>query len=291
MKQKTTAIITAFKEPKTIQKAILSIANQKIVDEILVIAPDDETLNESKKTKVKNLTLVRDPGEGKPFAMNLAVEKAKGEILIFTDGDVYISENSLKPLLNKFKDENIGAVTGRPVPTNPKNTKLGFWSYLLTEIADKRRKKAIKFGKRFFCSGYFFAIKKEFFPKLAPEILSEDGLISHNVYQNNFKISYSPESKVFVKYPTSLQDWITQKKRSAGGYNQIKKICGAEIRSFKKESLGFFDFFQFISSPKEFFWLIELFIIRVYLWILIYKDINFKKKSHKEIWKRVETTK
>jgi cellulose synthase/poly-beta-1,6-N-acetylglucosamine synthase-like glycosyltransferase len=288
---KSTAIITAFKEHKTIQKAILSISNQKIADEIIVIAPDDETLNEAKKLKIKNLTLLHDPGEGKPTAMNLAVAKAKGDILFFTDGDVYIGDNSLNTMLEKFNNKKTGAVTGHPVSINNKKTMLGFWSYLLTNIADERRKTALKKNKRFFCSGYFFALRKNLFPTLAPEILSEDGLISHNVYEKGHKISYCPESKVYIKYPTNIKDWIIQKRRSTGGYNQIKKISGAEIRSFKKESAGGFSLLKYINTPKEIFYLTSLFLTRLYLWALIYKDINLKKKNHKELWLRVESTK
>jgi len=45
-------IITAFKEPKTIGKAIESIAEQKISkNEILVVAPDKETLDAAKKNE------------------------------------------------------------------------------------------------------------------------------------------------------------------------------------------------------------------------------------------------
>jgi hypothetical protein len=64
------------------------------------------------------------------------------------------------------------------------------------------------------------------------------------------------------------------------------------MRSFKKESIGgMFYFFKYAKNFREFLWLIELFLARVYLWAVIYRDINIKKKSHKEIWKRVESTK
>lgn len=284
-------IITAYKEPKTIGKAIQSILDNNLKEkfEIIVIAPDKETREVAEKfSKVKTLI---DKGDGKPSALNLAVSKAKGQILILTDGDVYISKDSLKPLLEKLKDKKIGAVSGNPVSINVKNNKYGFWAHLLTRIANERRKKAIKKGFRFFCSGYLFAIRKELFPKLNPELLSEDGFISHKVYEKGFRISYSEESKVYVKYPDNFNDWILQKKRSAGGYSQIKKILGIEMRSFKKESSGASGLIKYVSNPVQLFWLFELIIARLYLWFAIHRDIDLKKKSHKEIWKRVESTK
>jgi len=287
-------IITSYKEPKTIGKAIESILENNLKDyEVLVTAPDKETLNAAKQYSDKNkkIKLIKDFGKGKPLALNLAVSKAKGEILVFTDGDVYVKENSINFLLEKFKDKQIGAVSGNPISLNSKNNMLGFWAYVLTNIANERRKKAVLFGRRFFCSGYLFAIRKKLFPILSEETLSEDGFISHKVYQRGYNLDYSEKSEVYIKYPTNIKDWIIQKKRSAGGYNQIKKLIKVEIRSFKKESKGAFGLFKYVSNFKEFLWMISLFLTRVYLWILIYKEINIQKKSHKTIWKRVETTK
>lgn len=293
MKNKSSVIITAFKESKTIKKAITSIANQKMADEIIVIAPDDETLNQAEKLKsiFKELRILRDPGEGKPQALNIAVSKSKGDILILTDGDVFVSENSIKPLLDKFDNPKVGAVTGRPVSIDNKNYMFGYWGHLLSSIAHQRRFQYIKNGKRIFCSGYLFAIKKSLFPKLKKEILSEDGFVSHIVYEKGFRIEYCPSSIVYVKYPRTFKDWINQKRRSVGGYNQIKALLGVNIRSFGQESSGALSLFRYVKSLKESYFLIMLFLARIYLWLLIYRDINFRKKSHKELWVRIETTK
>ncbi|MBS3072636.1 glycosyltransferase family 2 protein [Candidatus Pacearchaeota archaeon] len=292
-KDKVSVIITAFKEPKTIGKAITQIAKQKLANEIIVVAPDKETLLEAEKLKenFKEIILLKDPGEGKPVALNLAVKKAKGHILVLTDGDVYVSDNSLKHLIDKFQNKKVGAVSGHPVSINPKNKMLGYWGYVLSSIAHDLRTDSIKKEKRIFCSGYLFAIRKELFPKLAPEILSEDGYISHKVYEKKYVIEYSKESEVYVKYPDNFNDWIKQKKRSVGGYNQIKKLLGVNIRSFGQESSSFFKLFRYVNSVKEISFLFALFLARIYLWILIYLDINIRKKSHKDIWLRIESTK
>jgi len=289
-----TTIITAFKEPRTIKKAILHIAEQKLPkNEIIVIAPDDTTLNEAKKlkTKYKNLRFIKDEAKGKSAALNLAVPKARGDILILTDGDVHADKNSINLLLDKFKDKKIGAVSGNPISTDPINTKYGLWSYVLTNVANERRKRAFKQGKRFFCSGYLFAIKKSLFPHLPEDLLSEDGFISHHVYQQGFKIAYNEKARVYVKFPSNFRDWINQKRRGIGGYNQIKSMLGIEMRSFKQESLGFVEFFKYASNIKELIWIINLFLARIYVWILIYRDINFRKKTREELWHRVESTK
>lgn len=292
---KISIIITSYKEPKTIGKAISAFGNQNIKNtEILVLAPDAETINAAKKYKIKykNLRVIKDKGNGKPAALNLAIEKAKGEILILTDGDVYVNNKTIKSITDPFKDKKVGAVSGNVISLDSKNKMLGYWAYILTNMAHELRIKKLNNNEQFFCTGYLFAIKKSLFPKLPEELLSEDGYISYNIYKKGYTIKYAPNAKVYVKYPTTFKDWIIQKKRSTGGYNQIKKLTNNEtVRSFKSESKGIFKIFKYISNIRELFWIIILIFARLYLWITIYIDINLKKKNREDIWLRVETTK
>jgi len=110
---KLSIIITSWKEPMTIGRAIDSFLKQNLnYYEIIVIAPDKETIDVAKRYNVK---IIKDPQKGKPTALNIAFKEAKGQFLILTDGDVYSSENSVRELLKFFKDKNVGAVTGRPI--------------------------------------------------------------------------------------------------------------------------------------------------------------------------------
>jgi len=286
---KISVIITSYREPKTIGKAINAVLNQNIPNlELLVVAPDDETLNAAKHKKV---ITIKDDGNGKSAALNFVIPKTKGDILILTDGDVYVDTKAISELIKPFSDPLVGAVSGNVISINSRNTMYGYWAYTLTNIANDMRLEKLNSSGKFFCTGYLFAIRKSLFPKLPTELLSEDGYISFKVYEKKKIIKYVPEAKVYVKYPDNFNDWIIQKKRSAGGYNQIKKLTNFEVRSFTSESSGAYKILKYISSIKEFFWMSFLFFARLYLWAIIYRDVNIKKKSQKEIWKRVESTK
>jgi len=291
---KISAIITSYKEPETIGRAIDAFLDQKEdLFEIIVTAPDYETLSVAKKYQKRGskIKIIKDAGIGKPAAMNMVVKKAKGDILIFTDGDVYVSKNAVADIVSKFSNPSVGAVSGRPVSVDSKNKMLGFWAYVLTDIANEVRIDAVKNKEKFFCSGYLFGIRKNLFPKLDKELLSEDGYISLAVYKSRHTIEYCKEAEVYVKYPTTFSDWIKQKKRSAGGYNQIKKMTGVNLRSFGKESKGVLRILRYVTGIREFFWTALLVLARMYLWIKIYLDINIRKLDSRKIWQRVESTK
>src|SRR3989344_6326490 len=102
---KISILITSFKEPKTIGKAIESFLSQNLKNyEIIVSAPDKETLEVVKKySKINNnVRFIKDKGEGKPSALNKLFRIAKGEILILSDGDVYVSNNSVNYYVKVF---------------------------------------------------------------------------------------------------------------------------------------------------------------------------------------------
>lgn len=295
MNKMISIIITAYKEEKTIGKAIDSILSNEILEnyELLVLAPDKPTLDvvRSYQKKSRKIIPIKDSGKGKPSALNMAFKQVKGEYLILTDGDVYISKKAIQEILKPFKDKKIGAVSGRPISLTSRKTMLGFWSHLLTDIAHKRRLFALKKKKRFYCSGYLFAMRRGIVDEIPEDTLSDDGFMSHMVYSKKYGISYNPGAEVYVQFPTNLKDWIKQKRRSAGGYNQIRNWTNVEMRSFSKESLGILQVLKYPKTMKEFFWTLSLVFMRVYLWTIIFLDINLRKKEFKKIWVRVDSTK
>ena len=133
-------ILTAYKEPKTIGKAVEQILMNKLDNyELIVDAPDKETLDAVKKyaKKNKHIRLIQDPGNGKPSALNIAFKKARGNVLVLTDGDVYVGENSINFLLERLEKSGAFAVTGRPVAQESRESLFGYWAHFLLNAANE----------------------------------------------------------------------------------------------------------------------------------------------------------
>jgi cellulose synthase/poly-beta-1,6-N-acetylglucosamine synthase-like glycosyltransferase len=294
-------IITAYKEQETIGKAIESFLNQDIKEEyeLIVSCPDEETAQVVRKYSENDNRVKRfkDPGQGKMLALNMLFKEAKGEIMIFTDGDVFVSENSVGAIAKAFEDQKVGCVSGRPVSINPKDDMLGYWSHLLTDAgAHQTRLEKSKQGEYFTCSGYLFAFRNgivEEFPRDVPE----DAYIPYLFMKRGYKLSYVPEAEVYVKYPTTFTEWMEQKRRIAKAYVNYKqiRIDGEPLplmKSFLKEALeGPVKALRYPKSFKEMFWTIMLFKARLYMWMLTYYDTKIAKKQHTDAWKVVRTTK
>jgi len=291
-------LITAYKEPHTINKAMQAFLNEKYPDkwELLVAAGDSETFKaaSSMANGLSHVKIIRDERKGKPAALNLLFKKAKGDILILSDGDVEIRPNAVQHLIASLNQEGVGAVTGRPISINSRKTILGYWSHLLTDIgAHKTRLRRLKKKQFILCSGYLFAMKK-LFSSIPEDALSDDAVMSHLIAQKGYTISYAPTAKVFVTYPKTFSDWILQKRRSAGGYRQIPHYFNnpPRMRTFWKEAFwGTLTVWQYPKSLREMFFTFLLFPARLYLWLLIFKDINIGGHQLLSVWKTVESTK
>ena len=289
-------LITAFREPATIGRAIEAFLPQLLEDaEVLVVCPDPETsaVVDGYAVDYPAVRRVTDPQRGKPAALNVGLKAARGDVVVLSDGDVVVAGDALAPLLAPFEDLRVGAVSGHPVSTSPRDTLLGYWSHLLTEGVHRMRLDRDRAGQFLLCSGYLFAFRSVLVEHVPEDALAEDAVISHFIARQGCRIRYAPQAHVFVKYPTTYRDWLRQKVRSAGGYAQdYVRRSPLRMRSVWLEMLnGTRLALRYPRSPREFLWTLLLFAARLHLWLLVFVNVRLLRRPLTALWQRVETTK
>jgi cellulose synthase/poly-beta-1,6-N-acetylglucosamine synthase-like glycosyltransferase len=305
-------ILTAYKEFRTVGRAIEALLGQDwpCEYEILVVCPDEATATvvRSYMQSSPHVFLLTDEGKGKPAALNLALAQVRGDICLFTDGDVEVQQGAIEPLLAPFRAPYCGAVTARPVSVSPRSTMLGFWSHLLTDAgAHQTRLRLAREQKYLDCSGYLYAARRCLLSPLPQEVLADDAYISHMIWLQGYSIAYAPDARVNVRYPTNYRDWLLQKVRSTAGATATatlwtksrehqQKTAGnreaTRMRSFYKETKeGLLPALAYPRTIREQWWTYCLFVARFYLWIRVWLEIHVKHRSYREIWQRVESTK
>jgi cellulose synthase/poly-beta-1,6-N-acetylglucosamine synthase-like glycosyltransferase len=308
MALKLTVIITAFREEKTVGQAIEAFLRQLPGQapatapsgsppsaELLVVSPDPGTTAavDAYAAHSPSVHHIADPQRGKPTAVNVGLQAAKGDIVVLSDGDVVIDGNALEPLLAPLRDPHVGAVSGHPVSINPRGTLLGYWSHLLTDSIHRMRQARSRSGRFLLCSGYLFAFRRQLIDQVPEDALSEDAVISHRIAQKGYSIAYAPEARVYVKYPTTYSDWLRQKTRSAGGYAQAYvRESPVRMRSAWLEfRTGSWMALQYPRNAREFAWTLLLFAARLHLWLLVFVKVRLLRRPLPTLWERVESTK
>lgn len=228
--------ICAYNEEQNIGQLLNNILNHKTkhhLEKIIVVASGctdrtNEIVNKWVQ-KDKRVRLIVEPKrKGKYSAVNLVLANNQSEILVMTDADCLWQDKAIDCMLPNFDKPNIGAVCGKTVPLNPKDT---FWGY----IADFRYRLFDHHAwentrKGIFChlSGYLYAMKKGIVDKM-PAIIQDDYYIGHTIYWKGYKIYYEPHAIVNIMHPTSFRALIKQRRRIRLGHMELRKLTGHHI--------------------------------------------------------------
>lgn len=289
-------IITAWEEPEEVKECLNHFTNQKNLEEdweILITAPDEPTKKEITKyikRYPKKIKFFLQPREkGKNEMLNLLIKEAKGEILIFSDGDIIVNDVAVSEIVKEYQNPKIGAATGKILPKNSRKNMLGYWAHLLTYGANRIRKERYKKQQFLECSGYLYSIKKKLIEKI-PLDVAEDSIMPLIIWDKGYKIAYVENAIGWVSYPENLKKWVSQKIRCAKSHELLDKYGGEKVRmkTFKNEVLkGTYWALTYPQNLKEFYWTILLFIMRLKVWKEFFIETKLKNKHYGETWDKI----
>jgi len=286
--------IPVYNEERSITKCINSILTQlSDKDEIIVVASGctDSTIPKIKEImrKDKRIKLIIEKErKGKTTALNLIIKHAKNDIIVQTDGDVILEKDAIKYLLKHFKNPDVGAVSGNPIPIIPKSSILYEWTIMSYRKIDELRRKASEEGNFWHLCGYLLAFRRNSLKKLPLVKGAVDALMGRLIIEKGYKIVYEPKAKVKVKCPVTIIDFIKQKSRVRAGYFFVSSY-GEKPRNMVTEIFFFPKELLKVNLKRWPAFFISA-IIYFYTWIkgwFFYK----KNKSLNEIWQYVESTK
>jgi cellulose synthase/poly-beta-1,6-N-acetylglucosamine synthase-like glycosyltransferase len=163
----------------------------------VIIASDgseDETEAIVSAHRGRPIRLVRLPRRGKAAALNAAVAKATGEILIFSDANSRYAPDAIARLVAPFADESIGGVAGNQVYERSARPRAGtqgehaYWSYdRLLKAAESRA------GNTVSATGAIYAIRRHLF-RPVPDGVTDDFYTSVGVIAQGGRLVFAPDA-------------------------------------------------------------------------------------------------
>lgn len=129
---------------------------------------------------------------GKSVAQNMAVEKATGEILLFTDADTFLHSDALRRMNRNFADDTVGCVVGTISYPNEGETTVSrgegtYWRY---ELFIRHTESEV--GNFAMGSG-IMAIRRDLFMPLNPD-LGDDFVLPMLTALNGNRVIYESEA-------------------------------------------------------------------------------------------------
>ena len=150
---------------------------------------------------------------GKVNALNAAIKQSEGEILLFLDGDIALSQNSsLKAVAEEMKNSEIIEIKKKIIRDSflARAVNYDYLSFNYTNWIFSRF-----LGRCLGFNGAAFAIRRETFQSLGGfrRVVCEDLDMGIRSFLNNVKFRYAENIEVQNKVSPSWRQWFKQRKR------------------------------------------------------------------------------
>ena len=243
-----TLLIAAYNEQDFVAKKVentlqLKYPKAKLHQMWVTDGSDDNT-----PTLLKNYpeieVLHKPERNGKIAAMNRAMKFVKTPIVIFSDANTLLGENSITKIAQMFSNPKTGCVSGeKRILNTEKEAAAGagegiYWKY---ESALKRWDAELNTAVG--AAGELFAIRTELFNEVEADTLLDDFIISLRVAMQGYKIDYDPEAYAQETASANVKEELKRKIRiAAGGIQSVVRLYPL-LNIFKYGLLSF----QYIS--------------------------------------------
>jgi len=214
---KVSLVMVTYNNSGIIKKSLLSFITflNDYLDEIIIFdnASIDKTIDIINDIKDSRIRLIKsEQNLGYRKAMNILLKLAKNEIVIVTNPDVYLIDNSIINIVKTMENDKKIAI-GNPVPITQKN--LMFKELLPCILYEtKSPSKIIKGGKRILESsidwGAIFIIRKNVFNEIGGLnekcfMFGEEIERSKKIQKRGYKIIWDTRSQVIHEYSYSIR--------------------------------------------------------------------------------------
>ena len=281
--------VMAYNEEKNIGKLLKALLNQKLnqikIKEIVVVSDGStDKTNEiirkfMKENKIVKL-ITKNKRKGKALAINRFIKTAKSEILVLESADTLPKKDCIEKLCLPFLKKEIGICASHPIPINKKSSFMGFTINLLWSLHHRISLKSPKFGELI---AFRNIIEK------IPNTAVDEEYIAMIMQKKGFLTKYIPNAIIFNKGPTTIKDFLKQRRRIYCGHLELKNKMCYDVPTINNLNI----FKNLITTlkikPKYLIWTFGAVMLEAYARLL--GTIDFCSKKKHIIWKIAESTK
>lgn len=166
----------------------------------------------------------REPRCGKLAAINRAIARARGEIVVFSDANNSYACDALRELVTPFADPTVGAVTGAKTIQRGDGV-LGeseglYWRY---ESFIKERESQI--GCCTAVAGEVLAIRRGLYEPAPDHIINDDFYIALRLVRRGYRVVYAPNARSSERVSLTAHDEVVRRARIIAGRYQALALA------------------------------------------------------------------
>jgi cellulose synthase/poly-beta-1,6-N-acetylglucosamine synthase-like glycosyltransferase len=163
------------------------------------------------RSAAARLRLLELPRCGKAAALTQAVEKARGEILVFSDANSLYASDAIRAIVRPFADPAIGGVAGDQRYLSGEASEgageRGYWSFDRFLKAEESRA-----GNVISATGAIYAIRRSLFAEVRPDV-TDDFYVSTGVIEQGRRLVFEPLAVAYEPVSASAGAEFSRKVR------------------------------------------------------------------------------
>ncbi|MBT8187076.1 MAG: glycosyltransferase family 2 protein [Croceitalea sp.] len=181
---------------------------------------------------------------GKIAAMNRGMKHVKTPIVIFSDGNTNLGQESINEIVKLFRNPKVGCVSGeKRIYSNESDSAAGAGEGLYWKYESQLKKWDAELYSVVGAAGELFAIRTELWQEVEKDTLLDDFMISLRVAMAGYTIQYNPDAYAIESASANVKEELKRKVRiSAGGIQSVVRLASL-LNIFKYGTLSF----QYIS--------------------------------------------
>lgn len=182
--------------------------------------------------------------KGKINAMNRVMPFVDTPLVVFSDANTKLGEDSIRHIVNCFQDTKVGCVSGeKRIISKNVDSAAGAGEGLYWKYESTLKKWDAELYSAVGAAGELFAIRTELYNEVEKDTILDDFIISLRVAKKGYTIQYNPEAYAIETASENVSEELKRKIRiSAGGIQSVIRMR-ALFNIFKYRMLSF----QFIS--------------------------------------------
>ena len=283
--------IMAYNEEANIADAIGTILGQDLhsshIAELIVVASGCEDATVAIVSDIAGrdprVRLIDQPQrEGKASAINLFLATATSPVMLMVSADVLVEDGTIDALLRHFDDPGVGMVGGHPIPVNHETTFLGHAVHLQWRMHDRIARDTPKLGE--------IVAFRNVVPSIPTDTAVDEISIQALVEQLGYRLVYDPQAIVYNRGPTTVRDFLRQRRRIYAGHLRIADQQGYPAPTMNSARLlrtllrsGAF------MSPRGAVWTMGTVALEATARGLGHYDVMRRRPQH--VWEMCATTK
>ena len=275
-------IVPAYNEEVTIATSIKSLVKQTYKNLEIIIMDDgskDNTYQIAKKFEGifdgKTIRVFTKKNGGKSRALNYAIERSSGELVMCVDADSKLERDAVELMVRYFKDPEISAVAGSVFVSNRVNTltKLQALEYIEGLNMVRNAQAFLKLVN--IIPGPIGMFRKSAIKEVggyAHDTFAEDCDLTLKLIEKEHKIDFEPDAVAHTEAPDELLNLLKQRYRWTRGILQAIQKHSHNLWNFKNFNFSFVLWYMLFEAI---FWpFIDFFASILLIYISFSQGVN-----------------